>query len=99
MKFLSGRDNLREGKISCKEYHCHLLTMNFVIKMENKFLLSNLDVLFINKWYISVQKNNSDLEDIDLGITNGYLYHLFISLKALECISIVTYIILWHFAA
>lgn len=49
MKFLSGRDNLREGKISCKEYHCHLLTMNFVIKMENKFLLSNLDVLFINK--------------------------------------------------
>ena len=35
MKFLSGRDNLREGKISCKEYYCHLLTMNFVIKMEN----------------------------------------------------------------
>lgn len=40
------------------------------------------------------RKNNSDLEDIDLGITNGYLYHLFISLKALECISIVTYIVL-----
>ena len=48
MKFLSGRDNLREEKISCKEYYCYLLTMYFVIKMENIILLSNLDVLFIN---------------------------------------------------